>query len=120
MLDVKTKLVLKILNKECHGGGYKVVEKADIISALPAKFRCDSDELEHIMTYLERHDCISIKYDDESVYCIAILPTTADVLEDAPKKKAELPPFFWAILFLIVLLASFISSLSAVFLQKVV
>ena len=89
MLDVKSRLVLKILIKECGNGTYKIVEVSDIISAMPARFRVDSDGLEHILTYLERQDCISIKYDDDGVYCLCVLPYGFEIAENDNKKNKE-------------------------------
>ena len=81
MIDTKSKLVLKILAKEGADGSYKIVEVADIIMALPKHFRMDSDAIAHILTHLERQDFISIKYDDDGVYCLAVLPLGFEILE---------------------------------------
>ena len=90
MLDTKSSLVLKIIQKECKNGSYKVIDKNDIVFAMPLKFRCDFDELDHIMTYLERQDYISIKYDDDSVYCLCVLPASFEIFEkQATKKKRK-------------------------------
>lgn len=90
MLDIKSKLVLKILVKECPNGSYNIVEAKDIISALPNRYKVDSDGLENILIYLERQEYISIKYDDEGVYCLCVLPFGNEVLEDEKgNKKAE-------------------------------
>ena len=91
MLDIKSKLVLKILYKECNNGTYKIVESSDIISALPARYRVDSDGLDNILNYLERQDCISIKYDDDGVYCLCVLPQGFEICENDSKgnKKKE-------------------------------
>lgn len=90
MLDIKSKLVLKILVKECPNGSYSIVESKDIVSALPNKYKVDSDGLENILIYLERQEYISIKYDDEGVYCLCVLPYGNEILEDEKgNKKAE-------------------------------
>ena len=68
MLDIKSNLVLKILQKECKNGGYNVVDKSDVISALPSKYRVDEEGLDHIITFLERNECVHVKYDDDNVY----------------------------------------------------
>ena len=86
MIDTKSKLILSILSKECENGNYKIVEICDIISALPRQFRMDSEAIEHILTYLERQDAISIKYDDDDVYCLAILPYGYQILENSKPK----------------------------------
>ncbi len=93
MIDIKTKLVLKILAKECNDGNYKVVEISDIILSLPKRYRMDSEAVKHILTHLERQDLISIKYDDEDVYCLAVLPYGYEILEsEKPSQiKKEIP-----------------------------
>lgn len=118
MLDVKSKLVLKILNKECKGGGYKIIEKGDIISSMPAKVRCDIEELEHIMAYLERHDCINIKYDDDNVYCVALLPGVTEMLEEPKKEGLKVPLSFWFLIFTLVFLGGLLGSFLSVYLQR--
>ncbi len=116
MLDIKSKIVLKILNKECLNGAYKIVDASDIISAMPNKYKVDSEGLEHILNYLERQDCISIKYDDENIYCIAVLPYGYEICENSNQKEASknkrLPLYvIFFVIFLLSLIASFIGSL---------
>ena len=93
MIDTKPKLVLSILAKECADGSYKIVEIPDIIMALPKRFRMDSDAVKHILTHLERQDIISVKYDDDDVFCLAVLPYGFEILENEkpilPKKNKE-------------------------------
>ena len=93
MIDTRTKLVLSILAKECKNGNYKIVEVSDIIMSLPRRFRMDSEAVKHIITHLERQDMISIKYDDDGVYCLSVLPYGFEALEsDKPKiLKKETP-----------------------------
>ena len=116
MLDAKSLIVLKILVKECKNGGYKIVESRDIISAMPEKFKVDYDGLKNILTFLEHSDCISIKYDDDGVFCLCVLPYGYKMLENkvSQKKKATTFPFWIYILILFsVIIASFIGSLLA-------
>ena len=95
MIDAKSKLVLSILAKDCADGSYKIVEIPDIIMALPKHFRMDSDAVKHILTHLERQDIISVKYDDDDVFCLAVLPYGFEILENEKprfiKKNAEKP-----------------------------
>ncbi len=119
MLDIKSKLVLKILLKECPNGAYNIVDAKDIISALPSRYKVDSDGLDNIMIYLERQEYISIKYDDEGVYCLCILPFGNEVLEDELYKKREKSTFprLW-ILFIIVFVGTFSANLLCFLLWK--
>lgn len=82
MIDTKSKLVLKILKNECKDGSYKIIEIADIISSLPRHYKMDSDTIKNILNYLERQDLISIKYDDDDVYCVAIMPYGFEIIEN--------------------------------------
>ena len=115
MLDAKSQIVLKILIKECKEGGYKIVETSDIISAMPERLRVDSDGLKNILTYLEHSDCISIKYDDEGVYCLCIMPYGYKTAESANQKKkaVRLPFWIFVAIFALALVASFVGSLLA-------
>ncbi len=113
MLDIKSKIVLKILIKECPNGAYKIVESKDIISSMPPKYRVDFDGLDNILVYLERQEYISIKYDDDGIYCLCVLPYGNEILEKEQNKKREnikFPPFW--IFLLILLLVSLVSSIA--------
>lgn len=124
MIDLKSKLVLKILAKEASDGGYKVIEIADVIMALPKRFRMDTDAVKHILTHLERQDIISIKYDEDNVYCLAVLPYGFELLEnDNPKKQTNSHNklwfcAFWFMLFLAAALGSTLGSVICHFLLK--
>ena len=89
MIDTKSKLVLNILAKECGNGSYKVIELSDIIMALPRHYRMDGEAVKHILTHLERQDIISIKYDDDDVYCLAVLPYGFEILENEKPKRIK-------------------------------
>ncbi len=119
MLDLKSKLVLKILQKECRASGYKVVDKADIISALPSKFRMDEDGLDHIITFLERSECIHVKYDDERVYCLCILPLGNQLTEKdtAEKKERRFSPLLVFLIFFAALIGGFVGGIVAKFIN---
>ena len=118
MLDIKSILVLKILNKECPNGAYKIIDASDIISSMPSKYKIDSDSLAHILNYLERQDCISIKYDDDNVYCISVMPYGSEICQNCKQKekvsvKKLPPPLHYVIIFFLCMTASFIAILLA-------
>lgn len=48
---------------------------------LPRHFRMDSDAVKRILLHLEHTDAISIKYDDDGIYCLAVLPYGYEILE---------------------------------------
>ena len=117
MLDLKSKLVLKILIKECPYGSYNIIESKDIISAMPSKYKIDLEGLDNILIYLERQEYISIKYDDDGVYCLCVLPFGNEILENDDNKKREEKKSsrLW-----IIVLASFIACLLASLLGTVI
>ncbi len=122
MLDIKSKLVLKILAKECPNGSFKIVESKDIISAMPNKYRVDNDGLDNILIYLERQEYISIKYDDDGIYCLCVLPFGDEILESASQKnEGTNSPRLWKLsimMFLSSLLASLLALLLGYFIWK--
>ena len=112
MLDIKSKLVLKILLQQCPNGAYNIVESKDIISAMPSKYRVDYDGLDNILIYLERQEYISIKYDDDGVYCLCVLPFGNEALEtESQHKTLNASQVKWWQIFLLTFFASFLSSL---------
>lgn len=119
MIDIKSKLVLKILSKECPNGGYGIVETKDIISALPAKYRVEPEGLQHILIYLERQEYISIKYDDDGVYCLCVLPFGNEIIEkNNEKQKSEGKiPHLWLV-FILAFLGSVCGSLIVSMIQN--
>ena len=89
MIDIKSKIVLTILAKEASNGGYKIFEIPDIIQSMPKHYRIDTDAVKHILSHLERQDIISIKYDDDDTYCIAVLPYGYEILENMGRKNEK-------------------------------
>lgn len=124
MIDTKSKLILKILAQECGNGNYKIVEIPDIIMALPKHYRLDSEAVRHVLTYLERQDLISIKYDDDDIFCLAVLPFGFETLENdksyrRPTKKEKKFSFQnFLLCFLSALFGGLISTIVCYFLLK--
>lgn len=117
MLDVKVKLVLKILIKECPSGRYKIVDGRDIISALPQRYRLDLEGVDGVLNYLERQEMISIKYDDEGLYCLSVLPLGFEEGAKTPQKREVSPPFWLNIL--LCAISSFVAGLLGVVLANI-
>lgn len=82
MIDIKSKIVLNILSKETKNGGYKIFDLSDIIMSMPKHYRADKESVKHMLFYLERQDAISIKYDEDDKFCIAVLPYGYELLEN--------------------------------------
>lgn len=106
-------MILKALQKECHGSGYKVIDKSDIISSLPAKHRVSDESLDHIINSLERDEYIHIKYDDENVYCLCILSAGNQISERKQKKEKPKNWLFIILVMLFSLIGGLLGSLIA-------
>ena len=48
MLDKKTRAVLAYLETQCPGGSFKVLEKQDIVAAMPARLALTAEEIDSI------------------------------------------------------------------------
>ena len=73
MQEIKYLLVLEVLIKECQDGGYRILEKSDLLSLLSNKCKMSENELDKIVSSLEKDELISLKYEDEKVYCVCLL-----------------------------------------------
>ena len=116
MIDVKSKIVLNILAKEIKNGGYKIFDLSDIIMSMPKHYRVDKESVKHMLFYLERQDAISIKYDEDDRFCIAVLPYGFEILENEKPKfyrqeKSNDPNTSSLQVFLFSLLGSLLGSL---------
>lgn len=74
MLDKQTTSLLQNLNKICGDGSYKVLDKVDLLSKMPKKYKTDNDGLNSMISHLQERNYLSVKYTDDQVYCLAVLP----------------------------------------------
>lgn len=87
MLDKRSEALLRIINRECNEGLYKVIEIDDIIRLMPSKFKVDYDLINHLMGYLRNGEYISIKYSDKEVFCVSPLPRGRRIFEVEQEEK---------------------------------
>lgn len=113
MLDVSSSLILKYLISECKDGTFKIIEKSDIISALPSKYTVSQQQLDKIIYKLEQQDYISLRYDDDKVFCVCTLIKANQIFENKKNEKTFnkiSSLFYYFIIFFITFIASFLSS----------
>jgi hypothetical protein len=87
MLDKRSEALLRIINRECSEGSYKVIEIDDVIRLMPSKFKVDFDTVNHLMGYLKNGEYISIKYSDKEVFCVSPLPRGRRIFEVEKEEK---------------------------------
>ena len=75
MLDKRTHKLLDVILQACgDDGAYKIVEIHDLINGMLPKYKVDTEILAQMIKFLVATELIDIKYNDDSVYCIGILP----------------------------------------------
>ncbi len=74
MLDKQTNILLNYFNESSQDGAYKVLEKNEMINSFPKKYKVDDDSLKSMIEHLEERNYINVKYSDDKVYCLAVLP----------------------------------------------
>ena len=74
MLDKQTSILLANLNSICQDGSYKVIDKKDLINLNSKKYKLDEDSLKAMIEHLQERNYLSIKYSDDKVYCLSVLP----------------------------------------------
>jgi predicted transcriptional regulator len=74
MLDKRTARMLKQILVVCGDGSYKIIEIADLIKSMMPRYNLDAEAIAQIIKFLADNEMIDIKYFDDKVYCIAVLP----------------------------------------------
>lgn len=95
MKNQKEKTLLSILSRECKPNQFSVVEKKDILFSFPKIMPIEEEELDGLVLSLERQGFVKIKYEDDSVYCVALLKKEEEKREVSPSFKSL---FFLALL----------------------
>ena len=82
MLDKQNYKIIKKLQKLCDDSSYKVFD----IEELCSLFNLKKEALDNDFKYLKTNEYIDIKYTDESVICLCLLPKSRQ-LEEQEKAK---------------------------------
>ena len=73
MLDKRTSHFLKVVAKICDDGSYKIIEKTELLKEMNSKQQ-DFAALNQMVRYLQDNEMIDVKYSDETVFCLTVLP----------------------------------------------
>lgn len=116
MLDIRSQMVLNYVARECEKG-YKALDIPDILSYIPPTYKVNANSLKHIMNYLDVNGYVNIKYSDENVYCLTILPFGRQYIENSQNQVKQLKDVkslirkLYLELFVIALLGAFLGTL---------
>ncbi|MDR0461995.1 MAG: hypothetical protein LBG88_01515 [Christensenellaceae bacterium] len=89
MLDKRTTRFLSAVAKICDDGSYKIIEKAELLKEM--HFRgMDFVALEQMVRYLKDNEMVDLKYSDENVFCLTVLPKGRVAFESMRRKTRDL------------------------------
>lgn len=88
MLDTLSTKLLEKLNEICYDGNYKVLSKEEVISFL-SMYNVDENSLDNIVKHLETREFINVKYNNDGVYCLALMPKGRLLDEKSKQDKLE-------------------------------
>ena len=117
MLDYKAKTILKLLTKQCDNNEFEIFKLNDLVSEIPIKYKINKEELSSILSYLENTGCIIIKYRENNLICLGILPLGYMLIENdnqiplPTKNKKNI--WKYLILFFMFIIGSLIGSVLA-------
>lgn len=98
MFDKKTHLVLHYLESQCPSGSFKVLDKQDVLDAIPQKSGIDLPTLNEIIDNLTQRGYLVSKYQDDEQMCISLTPKVHSALlrnaEDIQKFKFDKKIYF--------------------------
>ncbi len=122
MLDERSKSVLEYLVKECSEGSYRVIDKSELLGAIPKKFNPDDSSVGLCMDYLEKGNYISIKYSDPKMYCVAPLPFARQILENESNEREKTKKMYkmGSLLYILVFICAFLGSFLAIILYGLI
>ena len=83
MLDKQNIKILKKLQKLCPDGSYKVFDLSELISL----FNVSKDALDNDLKHLKDNEYIDIKYADDNVICLCLLPKSRQLEEQESAKS---------------------------------
>ena len=68
MLDKKTAIVLRSLDKLSEGCAYKVITASEILSSISQKSQFDSEAIKQCVEFLEKQQILNIVYKSNRTY----------------------------------------------------
>ena len=88
ILDKRSAKMMQTLLRFCSDGSYKIIEINDLIKGMLPRYKIDAETVAQIIKYISDNELIDIKYSDDKVYCIAVLPK-GRVIEETDQNKSQ-------------------------------
>lgn len=101
MLDDRSYALLKIINGECAGQGYKIFGTEDLARSLPNEYAVNADGVRETLKNLADREYISVKYEDEAEICLKPLAKgrlafERRIDEELETARSEKKYFLWS------------------------
>lgn len=119
MLDKKTDAVLRLLVDKV-GESYKVINKNQLLNALPEKLRFDMPNLLNELTFLQNNEYIDVKYQDKEEICLAVTVKASNYTQNVKSVFSKATITTRQIILLIggVFAAAFLGALAAILIGR--
>jgi len=88
MLDKRTSRFLAIVSRICSDGSYKIIEKTELSKEMRER-TTDFVSLGQMVQYLQDNEMIDVKYTDETVYCLTVLPKGRAAFENTRNRSRD-------------------------------
>jgi len=88
MLDKRTLRFLSIISRICDDGSYKIIEKAELAKEMVRG--TEPAVLNQMVRFLSDNEMIDVKYTDETVFCLTVLPKGRVAVESTRRKARDL------------------------------
>lgn len=103
MIDAKSFALLKVLDSECSGQGYKIFSIDELRLSLPEEYGFTADGVREALKTLSERDYVSVKYEDEREVCLKPLVKGRLAFEnkiddEVELNRAEKRYFLWSFL----------------------
>ena len=104
MFDKRIYAVLAYLENQCPAGNYKVIDKCDIVAAMPKRFNISCEILDDIISFLTQREFLVLKYNDDEQVCVSLTAKGHSVLIERTK-SIERPKFDNKIYYIVAVVA---------------
>ncbi|MGN1234452.1 MAG: hypothetical protein ACI4U2_00535 [Christensenellaceae bacterium] len=89
MSEKTTGILLEAIQYYCKDGGYRIVEEGELLDYFPDRYLIGADELHAKLKRLEECGYIDVRYSDEKLCCLCLLPEGKLVLDHIHREETE-------------------------------